>query len=336
MLAMAQTRMVMGTARTLLALSARRPTVSRARLCRLWPEDKYGNLPPIQARPQTVFSSAFTVHNHHNHPNVFSARSVARWLAILLLPLSHSTLCIASALSPFHHRASSRRLALVSVVPAVLNMPPPSSSHSAPFLDYDALGHVMIALEAIGAPNSDLLCFMRTNKSMYHIGTKVLLDRGVVLDSNRAVASFALFLSAHNFTRAGMFEKSLTIKSSTLSETAARVLSVILRHVVYLHKLVIHDADVLFDLYPNLFKVLARMTRLRHLELEASRSTGHVMAFLRNLRSELLTVTLLFPQPEAPKAPVWKMDTCDVLSRSQSTMSLICPDERLSFGVIMD
>lgn len=189
-------------------------------------------------------------------------------------------------------------------------------------LDYDTLHLIMEAFDHVAATNSELTAFMRTDRTMYRFGIRILLQRGVVLDSASAAVSFSLFLAVDNLERAKLFKSHLTFQPLTLSEKRAKWLCTALRQVTGLTSLTIHDADTLFDSTPTLCHVLARMTSLRHLKLVASRPTKRIIHFLCTLQSTLSTATLLF-SPQTPDDPIHVLDPSRLLKHSQSTLTSV-------------
>ncbi|KAI0752054.1 hypothetical protein C8Q74DRAFT_1222438 [Fomes fomentarius] len=190
-------------------------------------------------------------------------------------------------------------------------------------LDYDTLHLIMKAFDDVAATNSHLISFMRTDRTMYRFGIKILLDRGVVLDSARVAVSFSLFLAVDNLERAKLFKSHLTFQRLTLSEKRGKWLCTALRRVTGLTSLIIHHADTLFDSTPTLCRVLAGMTSLQHLKLVASRPTKRIIQFLSTLKSTLSTATLLFSPPQTLDDPIHALDPSRLLKHSQSTLTSV-------------
>ncbi|KAI0702623.1 hypothetical protein C8Q76DRAFT_861577 [Earliella scabrosa] len=163
---------------------------------------------------------------------------------------------------------------------------------------------------------------------MYRLGIMILLDRGVVLDSDHTAASFAAFLSAEvsadRLPRARMLRSSLTILPLSMVPTTSETFCDILRHVHHLTSLTIHEADALFDSIPDAAKLFAKMRSLKHLEVAASRPTSNLLTTFKSMQSQLSSAALSFALPDEEGIQAYTtIDPFRVLACACSTLTTI-------------
>ncbi|RPD60903.1 hypothetical protein L227DRAFT_653149 [Lentinus tigrinus ALCF2SS1-6] len=154
-------------------------------------------------------------------------------------------------------------------------------------LNHDIFRMVLQELSDMSEFAGPLLAAMTSCRSMYRLGIQVLLDRGVVLESEDAVMSFCSFISSSNYAHASLFRSSLVLHSAYFSSKALDALVEVVRRATRLEAISILDLDVILGSAPELAQALVDLPSLKKLEVDARKPTSALQDLLGTLSARL-------------------------------------------------
>ena len=191
-------------------------------------------------------------------------------------------------------------------------------------LPLDVCKIILENLSEISETAGPLLTAMRTNRTFYGLGTQVLLDRGVVLDSPDAVMSFCSYLSEHNFARAPLFRSTLSLQCP-LPASAIPALSEIVRRATALKTVLIADFDEVLGSAPALVHALVDATGIKTVNVFVREPTATTSTFFADFQSALTSAVIHVAPPQQPHEceDIWSFDPISLLTKSLATLTTL-------------